>query len=389
MWSTKYKLLLAIIIVGILIYGNSLFNTFVWDDEEQVVNNVAVHSVANISTFFGGSTFNTGGSGSLGGMYYKPMMSVFFSVLYTVFGETPFFFHLFQMIIHIVNSILIFLIFEQFLERFFKKRNHLYPFIFIISLLFLIHPINVESVVYVSALQDVLCMFFGLLSLYILMKYEASSRFTILSLGLLLLSLFSKETGFVFIPICLSYLFLFKRKQLYEYGLFLFLMVIGYAFLRFGIAQVGLSKQGISPIMRVDLLVRLMTMPAIIFYYLKTFFLPLTLSIAQHWVVLVPTVNKFYIPLLSDILFFCLIIMFAIFLFKKKSEYFHYYIFFFIWFICGLGFHLQLFPLDMTVAERWFYIPSIGLLGMIVIILLQLTKYKNFFTFFIIISRLS
>jgi len=43
----KEKFILLLILVGFLVYFNSLSNGFVWDDEEQVVNNVLVHSLSN------------------------------------------------------------------------------------------------------------------------------------------------------------------------------------------------------------------------------------------------------------------------------------------------------------------------------------------------------
>src|SRR5581483_10616965 len=51
---------------------------------------------------------------------------------------------------------------------------------------------------------------------------------------------------------------------------------------------------------------------------------------------------------------------------KKRSlvdNYFYTYRFFTIWFLFGMLFHLQLFTLDKTLAERWFYFPIVGLLG--------------------------
>lgn len=40
------------------------------------------------------------------------------------------------------------------------------------------------------------------------------------------------------------------------------------------------------------------------------------------------------------------------------------YIFFLVWFGAGLALHLNILPLDFTVADRWFYFPMAGLLGL-------------------------
>ena len=75
------------------------------------------------------------------------------------------------------------------------------------------------------------------------------------------------------------------------------------------------------------------------------------------------TIYDFYIPLGVSVLFLGIILAFGYVLFKNKSKNFKAYLFFLIWFLLGLMFHAQIFPLDMTVAERWFYFPFAGLLG--------------------------
>ncbi|MGH2611645.1 MAG: hypothetical protein ACRDFB_01185, partial [Rhabdochlamydiaceae bacterium] len=128
---TQYKWQLIIIGVGLLVYFNGLFGSFVWDDIDQIVNNYAIHSVINIPSFFFGSTFAPQNSNSLGGLYYRPIMSAAFAVIYSVFGAQTFFFHALQLGLHIVNALLVFYLFKKFFKEYLA---------FFLSLIFLIHP---------------------------------------------------------------------------------------------------------------------------------------------------------------------------------------------------------------------------------------------------------
>lgn len=144
--------------------------------------------------------------------------------------------------------------------------------------------------------------------------------------------------------------------------------------MRIGIAGYVLSESGQNPIFQANLAQRLQTIPKIIVYYLQTFFFPVNLAILQDWIVEHRTINDFYFPFAIVVAFFVLILAGAIILRKRNSEQFRIYRFFFLWFIAGLAFHSQLFPLDMTVADRWFYFPMVGLLGMIAV---AVQKLKN------------
>lgn len=303
----------------------------------------------------------------MGGLYYKPLMTTAFSFIYTFFGPRPFFFHLFQVGLHIANSVILFLIFKSL----FKKER----LSFVLAMVFLVHPVNVETVVYISALQDTLFFFFGILALYVLVRKESWQASLPASL-FLLLSLFSKETGIVWFAICFLYLFAFKKKQLQYYLLSAFTSIAIYSYLRFGVAQVFFGKHGLAAISAIDLTHRLINIPAIAFYYLKILFWPINLAIDQQWVVSSVDFPGFFLPLIVDGVFIALLIYLAILMSIKSKQYIYLYIFFVLWFLGSFAFHLQLFPLDMTVSDRWFYLPLAGFLGIVGVCLTAKSEKK-------------
>jgi len=342
------KKIWIIVFLGLVVYSFGLFNGFVWDDEEQIVNNVFVHSVKNIPLLFQSSTFNTGGAGVLSGTYYRPLMMTFFSFVYQIFGPNPFFFHLFQLSFHILTAILIYYLFKHF----FKESIS-----FFLTLIFLIHPASVEAVAYISAVQDIFYILFGILALHFVIKSKEQFEFrNIFLINLFLfLALLSKETAILFFILIFIYKLIFDRKYFFEYLIF-FMMTVGiYLIFRFAVAGVFFTPYHNAPIVQASFLQRIMMIPAILFHYLKLFFYPTNLAVMQHWVIKSYNFQNFYWPLIVGIFF---ILSAAIISLRKN-------IFFFFWFVIAIFPYLQLFPLDMTVAERWFYLPMIGLLGII------------------------
>src|SRR5207248_10094559 len=66
----------------------------------------------------------------------------------------------------------------------------------------------------------------------------------------------------------------------------------------------------------------------------------------------------------------------GIFAYRKRSQYFRTYIFFTAWFLLGFLTHIQIIPLDGTVADRWFYFYMAGLLGILGMVAQQFNKKK-------------
>src|SRR5690348_4192341 len=94
---TTFQSISVIIILGVFVYFNSFLNGFVGDDDMQILNNPAVHSITAIPRLFLESTFYKGGIVA-GGLYYNPLLSASFSLLYTLFAPQAAPFHILQVI---------------------------------------------------------------------------------------------------------------------------------------------------------------------------------------------------------------------------------------------------------------------------------------------------
>jgi len=357
---TTFKAIHIIITIGIIAFANSLFNPFVWDDNSYILHNSTLKSF-NYFDYFGQNVFNNSGQ-------YRPLTVTYFALLYKFFGEFQFFYHLIQVVIHVANTGLLFFLFKSF----FNKKIALF-----LSLVFLVHPMQVESVSYISSAGGALSFLFGIIALIITGR-KTITKIQIFSQYLLLLaSMLVKEVGVLFIPILLFYRWKIKNKGYKRDILYSIITLAAYLFIRIGIGNILLAERPLIPIARISFLERLTTIPEVIFYYIKTFFFPLSFAIDQHWTITKITIQDFYLPVTLILIFFSILIFLSFAIYKKSVKQFYIYMFFYIWFIVGLSLHSQIFPLDMTVADRWFYFDMAGLLGIFGVLLQNLYTKLN------------
>ena len=169
------------------------------DDLFLVVQNLAIRgpTFQNIKTVF--STYDP--------ELYIPLTFVSYQIDYLVGGLNPSIFHLSNILIHSLNSILIFWIFF----RITKHRTAA----FFASLIFAIHPINTESVVWISARKDLLSTFFFLLtfSSYLAYSRAKDKRYYLLSMIIFVLALLSKVMVVTLPAILIIYDYLIDNRR--------------------------------------------------------------------------------------------------------------------------------------------------------------------------------
>lgn len=366
---SKSKIASLLLLIGLLIYGNSIINGFISDDKPQILENPLIHNVSNIpKLFFQGNFYDQSGQRN---NYYRPIQSIAFSIVYALSGKSPFGFHLIQLLMHITNAFLIYLIFERFIN---KGASLL------LSVLFLTHPINVEAVAYISALGENLFVFFGLIALILTARKSKKDRhINLLIFASLLLSILSKETGVIFFLLTPMFAYLFHRQKLFSFIAMNIGATLVYLFLRLGIAQIPFKGQVIiAPIQNMPLAERTLNIPKIIFFYFNTFLFPKDLIMFQTWTVHTLNLKEFYMPLFVMVIFIAVLTSMGLIIFKKKQKQFKTYLFFFVWLLSGVIMHIQIFPLDQTVSDRWFYFPIIGLIGLIGVAIKYLDSIRKF-----------
>ncbi|MDB5178703.1 MAG: transrane and tetratricopeptide repeat containing 3 [Patescibacteria group bacterium] len=358
-WQLRPPFWLAvavIILVGFAVYFSGLSNDFVLDDARQIVNNPSIQSGTNWGQLFSGSTGYSGYvDGKLIGAYYRPLMMVSYSFIYSMFGQDQVAFHVIQLSLHIAVAVVLLM----FLRYTFKPVLALG-----LALIFLAHPVNSQSVFYIASLQEPLYMLFGLLALWLLLKFDSKKSLVAVAVCLFV-SLLAKESGILFVVMSAVYLFIYNRQRLYTFLVLMALPLVVYVALR--THALGLPHNPhLAQIDDLSIWGRLASMPAILFWYISVFFLPFQFAHAYYWTVPTLSITGFWLPLLADSLSIAaLSYLTAVVKRRLPNAYYRTYLFFGIWFALGMMLVSQVFPLDLTVSPSWFYFPIIGLLGML------------------------
>jgi hypothetical protein len=345
--------LIGFLCIGTATFASGFSNPFLGDDNPQIVNNLLVHSVSNIGAFFTAGTMYNGGD--LTGVFYRPMMTTVYTLICAGLGLNPLPYHVFQLALHVLGAWLCFLIFRYF----FKPSWSV-----IMALIFLVHPINSQSVFAIATLQEPLFVDFGLTGLWVLLRFK-SKRALILAGACLLLSLLSKETGILFIGITLAYLGFFDRKRIVWFAAITAGILLVYFALK--IHAVGFaSNPQLAPIDKLGLVDRLASIPYIILLYLKLFIFPVYIAFGYFSVHSYGSFSDFWLPLVVVINLMLAGAYVGSLLYQSKGRpWFWKYVFFWVWLCLGLGLHLQVIPLDMTASTTWFYLAGIGVLGIV------------------------
>ncbi|MFT7694526.1 MAG: 4-amino-4-deoxy-L-arabinose transferase-like glycosyltransferase, partial [Candidatus Latescibacterota bacterium] len=179
-----------------IVYIQALGNGFHYDDFHSLVNNPHIGTLNNIPGFFVDPTlFSLDEKQAM----YRPVLLASYAMNYALLGGTPQGFHLFNVLLHAANVVL--LLYLATALGFASLAA------WTAAIVFAFHPIAVETVHYVSSRSEGLMAFGILASLWAYMRWQVGHRrlFYIASLLAFSVALLSKSVGIVLlvlIPLC-------------------------------------------------------------------------------------------------------------------------------------------------------------------------------------------
>lgn len=190
--------------LGLLLYAQTFRCSFLWDEYGIILDNAAKGAFEwrNLPSLFIHRYFYIPGSPDLciRMPYYRPLSILAHAVSFHVFGGAAWGYRLESLLLHVGNSVLLFLLFATFFSDH-SRGTRGKDAALAATFLFFVHPRNVESVCIIANQTGLLCAFFSLLSLCCWARLLVSGRhLSVLypaSLATLLLAMLAKESGYV------------------------------------------------------------------------------------------------------------------------------------------------------------------------------------------------
>ncbi|OFW09128.1 MAG: hypothetical protein A3G20_08380 [Acidobacteria bacterium RIFCSPLOWO2_12_FULL_59_11] len=326
-----YALLLS---VTFALYATTLYFDFVWDDDVYIRKNYRIQGLSPLYLRAIWSNVYLG--------HYAPIQHTFLAVLHHFSGMEPFGYHLAQLLIHAACVCLLY---------FLLKKLEAPRVAFLASLLFAVHPANIETVAWISETKSTLAFLLFLLSFWAFLRFREKERRgdAILCAAFLVLSWLSKINTIVAPVIFLLYDYrqgTLKKRQLWHLAGFFLLSAVFVAIHLFSFYKSG---QALEETYYGGPGVHLLNIPLVLSFYPRMALFPHPLSAWQ----MMPIFERF-----NGMLGLGWLALFGVawLLYRADRRIQFWALWFFVLLLPVLG----IVPFGIWVADRYLYIPAIG-----------------------------
>jgi len=218
-WMYNTRVCASILIIfSFLLYANTLGHEYTQDDAIVITENMytqqgisGIPGILSKDTFFG--FFKEEGKAQLvSGGRYRPLTLIMFAVELSLFGDSPFIGHLFNVIWFGLSVCLIYFLMLLILKQYPKDQAFLISFA--TAALFAAHPIHTEAVANIKGRDEIMTLLLSLGALFLYIKNIDSGKWIYLfgASVSLFLGLLAKENAITFLAIIPITAWFFRGK---------------------------------------------------------------------------------------------------------------------------------------------------------------------------------
>lgn len=354
------KLSAILVLLTFILYGNTLSHDFALDDYIVITgNNFTKNGLGGIKDIMTHDAFvgTYGEALELTGGRYRPLSIISFALEYEYFGRNPFVGHLGNLLLFALSTVLVFLLFLKILD----DKNSWLPLI--IAVLFLIHPIHTEVVANIKSRDEIMVVLFLIITLLI-STYKSRILWLLVAPAVYFLALLSKENAITYIAIIplFWHMLLHKKTKEIVIGMFPYLLVSG-LYLMMRSEYAGMVGDRVTtdimddPYLYASLSEKFGTIAYTIGKYLLLLVFPHPLS-SDYSFNQVPLIQLTDMKAIVSIIITISLLVLAVIRFKDKPMISFGILFFFITFSIVSN---AIFNVGTSMAERFIYLPSLGL----------------------------
>lgn len=335
------KVAFVILLLAVVLpYSNIFPNEFVYDDPSYFVTWEGIKNIDLGAYFAGDQPIN---------FYhlYRPMRTIIQAVVYKFTDSNPFGYHIFSILVHFINTFLVFLIAK-------KLINNLAAFA--TALFFAVLPVHVMSVTFMTASFNTAGVIFIFLSfyLYILFREKNLKKYFYLSLAMAVIAYFSYEAALVLPLIFILYEICFQKthpKNIVSHMKYLgwyFLAGFIFFFIRSEVLKGLYTKPFLIPI---EFSTRIFTETKALMKYIYLTVINYPLDVYHH----IELSKSFDTYVILSLLILLSLLFLACVLWKRGNKIYTFIIF---WFFIGLLPYSNIIQIASFIDEQYQYLSS-------------------------------
>ncbi|MBU0605020.1 MAG: tetratricopeptide repeat protein [Candidatus Omnitrophica bacterium] len=334
--------IIVIIVLGFGVYITSLAGSFLPYDDSLISGNPVIKSWSNISAVFVKETIPSYES-KLPRMY-RPIQMITYMADYFIWGLRPIGYHLTNVLLHLLTALSLYWFVSLLTSGKFIP--------FVTSVFFVIHPVQAESVAYISGRAGPLSVLFAMVCFVMYIKYTRREKagFFILAFIAFILALLSSENMIILPALFIAYNYSFRTKSGTKLIIALTITAVSYALLRLILVKSLFSDFNI--VFRTTLVQRL---PG--FFVAVTDYCRLLISPGSARMEYGDRIFHFADPAALFGAIILILLLYAAFKLRRSNPLATFAI---SWFLIALLPVSNIYPVGAYMAEQWLYLPSIG-----------------------------
>jgi tetratricopeptide (TPR) repeat protein len=272
-------LIFGLAVSCLVLYFNSFWNAFAFDDFHTIVDNLYVKDLRYVPMFFKGYCASL--PDITRGMF-RPLLMLTFAMNYFFGGLSPIGFHIINTLIHFLNGVMLYVLLRTL------RKDFAFGWVFLITLLFIFHPLNTEAVSYIACRSDLLVTFLLISAVITFLRKRL-----VFSVFLYALALLTKETALVYGFLIFACEFIFGirseedakgRRSRYAFYAVVILLTAAYWFMRGVVFAKPIQEALLAPVRNPvrgigeNILIQL----RVSVLYLRLFFFPYPLMLDHY-----------------------------------------------------------------------------------------------------------